>query len=129
VTFGGLAARVMGANKMVEAIPVGGGNSMTPTRRRHWRWFFAGFLILFAGLLLLYPVHFYDGRAVYETKLWRYYQLAFRQQWNSSGNAGPTSGNFAVLLRTAFLHVAVATLGGVAAVVAARVLRRDVPRT
>ena len=109
---------------MTEGAPATGGDRRQPAPRRRWRWFLAGFLVVFAGLLLMYPAEFYDGRAVYQTKLWHYYQLAIRQQWNSSGFAGPTSGNFAVLLRTIFLHVVVSALGGVGALALARVLRR-----
>jgi hypothetical protein len=113
---------------MAGATPVRGGDPRQPIPRRRWRWFLAGFSIVFAGLLLVYPAEFYDGHAVYLTKLWHYYLLAIRQQWNSSGFAGPTSGNLAVLLRTVFLHVSVAALGGVGALALARVLRLGLPR-
>ena len=68
--------------------------------------------LVLIGLAVVYPMHFYDGRAVYITRLWHYYFLEIRQAWNSSGNLGPTSGNAGAALETAAVHIALAVLGG-----------------
>ena len=121
-------AQTLWYDDMTEATSTMGGDPRQPVPRRRWRWFLVGYSIVFIGLLLFYPAEFYDGHAIYLTKLWHYYLLELRQQWNSSGYAGPTSDNLAVLLQNMFLHMVVAAIGGVGALTLTRVLRQDVPR-
>ncbi len=91
--------------------------------RRLWLWFAAGFLAAFAGLLIFYPISFYNGRGVYETVLWRYYLWEFKQQAESSGALGPTSGGTTGLVVVAVEHVTIAAVGGFLAALIAKLLR------
>jgi hypothetical protein len=90
---------------------------------RLWKWFVAGFLVALLGLAVLYPASFYDGRAVYEVALWRYYVLEVQQQSRSDGTLGPTSGGAAGLLTVFAQHVLVSAAIGALAAVAGRLLR------
>jgi hypothetical protein len=86
--------------------------SPAPPKLRVRSWFLAGFLLGFLGIALAVPALFYDGRSVRQTWLWHYYLLEIRQQLNSSGNLGPTSGNEGALLSTAAFHVLFAVIVG-----------------
>jgi hypothetical protein len=83
-----------------------------PRRRRLARWFWAGFLVAFLGLAIVYPMRFYDGGAVRQTTLWQYYLLEIQLQARSTGNLGPTSGNATAALTTAVMHVLVSAAVG-----------------
>jgi hypothetical protein len=76
---------------------------------RLWRWFLAGFLVVFAGILLL-PMHRYDAstQAVVECKLWQYYLLALRQTlfWHGLTSGGEGAGTIALQ------HVTLSAGGG-----------------
>jgi hypothetical protein len=95
---------------------------------RLWLWFIVGFLLVFIGLAAAYPIHFFDGRAVYATKLWHYYFLEIRQAWSASGNLGPTSGNAGAALGTAAIHVLFAVLGGAVAMAFGWFIRKSAAR-
>jgi hypothetical protein len=86
----------------------------TPVRSKRllWRWFAAGFVIAFVGLAVVYPMDFYDGRAVYKTVLWRYYLLEIQQYSRSSGSLGLTSGNFAAALTVLAEHLLLSAAAG-----------------
>jgi hypothetical protein len=101
----------------------------SPTRgRRLWKWFVAGFLLAFLGLAIVYPVTFYDGRAMYEVRLWRYYLLELQQQSRSGGTLGPTSGGLGAMLTVLAQHVLVAAVIGALAALVGRLSRPRVPR-
>ena len=89
-------------------------------RRRIWRWFAAGFLGAFVGMLIFYPMLFYNGRVLYETVLWRYYVLEFKQQMQSSGALGPTSGGMTALATVAVEHLVAAAVAGILLAVVGR---------
>src|SRR5438128_391597 len=93
-------------------------NSVQPPPRRFrlWLWFFAGFLVVFLGLALVYPMHFFDGHSVRQTPLWKYYLLEIQLELNSTGNLGPTSSNWSAALTTAVTHVVISALGGAIAI-------------
>jgi hypothetical protein len=80
---------------------------------RLWLWFVLGFLIVFVGLALLWPMHFNDGRSLRQTWLWQYYMLAIELERNSSGNLGPTSGNAAAAMRVFGMHLVLSAGGGI----------------
>lgn len=89
-------------------------DQLQPRRRtRWWLWFVAGFLLMFVGLAIAIPMPFYDGHAIYDTNLWRYYVLEIRQKLNSSGYLGPTSDNWPAALRVAAVHVLLSAVGGI----------------
>ena len=84
----------------------------TGRRSALWLWFVAGFLLVLVGMSFL-PMGYYDGRAVYQTSLWRYYLLELRLAWNSTGALGPTSGSSAHALSMAFQHLLFSVVGGI----------------
>ena len=99
-----------------DATPPASETSQPPSRRRRlWLWFFAGFLAAFLGLLLAYPMPFFDGGSVRQTTLWQYYLLEIQLELNASGNLGPTSGDWAAMLTTAITHVMISIVAGGAA--------------
>lgn len=81
-------------------------------RRRLGWWFVAGFILVFAGMALLCPMDFYNGRAIYRTKLWRYYVLEVQLASRSSGLASPTSDNAGHAVETLLMHVLISAIGG-----------------
>jgi hypothetical protein len=87
-------------------------------------WFTAGFGVAFLGMALAYPVSFYDGRAVYEVALWRYYVLEVQQHARSGGTLGPTTGGLGAALTVLAQHVLVSAVIGALAALAVRLLRR-----
>src|SRR5437867_3457844 len=95
--------------------PVRDANQSPPKRRRLWRWFLTGFLIVFLALAIVYPMDFYDGRSVRLTRLWQYYLLETRLAVNSSGYLGPTSRNLTAALTTAVMHLIVSGVAGTVA--------------
>lgn len=80
-----------------------------------WRWFMLGFVIVFVGMALVWPMHFYDGHGLRQMRLWQYYVSEIRQAANSSGALGPTSGNLSSTLVVALTHIAISSIGGVVA--------------
>ena len=84
----------------------------SPARRRLWLWFLTGFLVVFVGLALGYPMYFYDGLTLRPVWLWQYYLLEFNQALHSTGALGPTSGSEAAALTTFGMHLALAALAG-----------------
>ena len=80
-------------------------------RTRLWRWFVVGFLLVLLGIACL-PMEFYDGRAVYQTFVWRYYLFEIQLARNSSGFLGPTTGNAAGAVTFALGHVLCSLAGG-----------------
>jgi hypothetical protein len=50
-----------------------------PKRRRLWRRFVVGFLVVFVGMSL-FPILFYDGRTARQTMVWHYYVLEIQQK-------------------------------------------------
>jgi hypothetical protein len=55
---------------------------------------------------------FYNGHAIYRTRLWHYDVLEIELAWNSTGNLGPTSGNSATAVTIAFQHILFSIVGG-----------------
>ena len=93
--------------------PPGSDANQSPRqRRRLWLWFSTGFIVVFLALAIAYPMHFYDGGSVRQTRLWQYYLLEIQLAMNSSGNLGPTSDNLAAALITAMMHVVVSSVVG-----------------
>jgi uncharacterized membrane protein len=88
------------------------GNAPTVRRSRLWLWFIAGFLLVFLGMSILFSMDFYDGHAVYNTKVWHYYVLEIERAWNSTGNLGPTSGNSTAAVTIAVQHILFSISGG-----------------
>lgn len=84
-----------------------------PPRRRLWVWFVIGFVLVFFGLAIAYPMHFYDGLTVRQTMLWHYYILEIDLAWNDPGLVGPTTGNSAVAIKIFVQHLCFSALGGV----------------
>lgn len=78
------------------------------------KWFVAGFLIVFIGLLIftkgtsMTPA----GDAVVVTPLWQYYLIHVNQSLNSSGNFGPTSGSGQAAVITFLQHAICSAVGG-----------------
>jgi hypothetical protein len=81
-------------------------------RRRLWLWFIVGFVVVFVGMALGWPMHFYDGRSVRQARLWQYYLLEIQLESNSSGAIGPTSGNAAAALGVAATHFVISAVAG-----------------
>jgi mannose/fructose/N-acetylgalactosamine-specific phosphotransferase system component IIC len=81
--------------------------------RRLWRWFTVGFIVAFVGMLIFYPMSFYNGRGVYETVLWRYYVSQIKQQMQSSSALGPTADGLTALGTVAAEHLAAAAVVGI----------------
>jgi hypothetical protein len=77
-----------------------------------WPWFLGGFSIVFLGMAVAWPMHFYNGESIRQTVLGHYYLLEFQLQLNASGNLGPTSGNLSVALATAATHLVIAAVAG-----------------
>jgi hypothetical protein len=93
---------------MSDVPPPGSDAKQSPTKRRRlWLWFFTGFLLVLLILAVVYPMYYYDGGSVRQTRLWQYYLLEIQLAVNSSANLGPTSGNSTVAFTTALMHVAV----------------------
>ena len=84
-------------------------------RLRLWPWFAIGFFVCFAVLAAVLPMYFYNGLSLYRVKLWRYYVLTIRQTMNQGGTLGPTSGDYAAMLKVALEHVACSLVAGAAA--------------
>jgi hypothetical protein len=93
--------------------PVNDDNQPHGRRRRgFWRCFLIAFSLTFIGTGLFWPRYFFNGISVYKTNLLNYYLLEIRQTLNSSSNLGPTSGNFAALLKIASIHILLSALAG-----------------
>jgi hypothetical protein len=56
---------------------------------------------------------FYDGHAIYRTRVWHYYLLEMQRAWNSTGNLGPTTGSSAAAVTIALQHFLFSLGGGV----------------
>lgn|SRR5262249_27795275 len=85
-----------------------------PGKRRPRRWFVAGFLMVFAGMLFtvtMYPWSL-KGDAVVRCKLWEYYALEFERTWNGNRAMGPTSGSSSRAIVTGVGHLACSAAGG-----------------
>jgi len=83
-------------------------------RRGLWRWFLAGFAVVFVGMSLaitMYPL-LPSGRGVFSCPLWRYYLVEARHAINSSGAMGPASGSGTAVMETLFQHVLYSSIGG-----------------
>jgi hypothetical protein len=93
-------------------------------QRRLWLWFLVGFVVTFLGMCVVWPMYFYDGRAVYKTALWHYYLLEAQLALTSSGALGPTSGNLAAALTTAAEHIAFSAFIGAIAMAVVWLLRK-----
>jgi hypothetical protein len=85
----------------------------TKKRRRLWLWFIVGFVVVFVGMALVWPMHFYDGRSVRQASLWQYYLLEIQLELHSSDAIGPTSGNAAAALGVATTHFVISAVAGV----------------
>jgi hypothetical protein len=83
-----------------------------------------GFLVAFIGVLLMYPMYFYDGRGAREAVLWRYYLLEVQQDTRSSGDLGPTSGSGAAMVVVLAEHVLFSAVIGALAMAAGAFFRR-----
>jgi hypothetical protein len=70
-------------------------------KSRLWPWFVAGFLLVLVGMSFL-SMDFYDGRVIYQTRVWHYYVLEIQRAWNSTGNLGPTRGSTEAAVTVAF---------------------------
>jgi len=87
------------------------GTPNTPPRRLR-RWFIAGFVIVFVGMLFFVNQNFYTGHAVFQCKLWRYYLLEIERASMSSGSLGPTSGSGTQALVFFVTHLVASGIGG-----------------
>ena len=88
--------------------------AVTPAvRPRHLRrWFFAGFALIFVGLLFLLNQFFYTGDALIQCKLWQFYLWEINRALTSSGTLGPTNGSGGQALYMLLVHVGIAVVGG-----------------
>ena len=80
--------------------------------RRLRRWFVAGFLFVFLGMLLLLAQSIYTGNALIQRKLWQFYLLEIRRFFTFSGAIGPASGSGTQPFITLLQHLAVSCVGG-----------------
>ncbi len=99
---------------MSNATPHISDGNQPPGRRRRgfWHCFLIAFLLTFLGTGLFWPRYFFNGSTLYRTNLLNYYFLEIRQTLASSGALGPTSGNFAALLKIASIHILLSALAG-----------------
>jgi len=78
------------------------------------KWFLAGFLLVFVGLLFV--LHGYSmlpsGEAVIRCKLWRYYLLEIERATSAPAGLGPDSGSGAAALVVLGQHLAISALAG-----------------
>jgi hypothetical protein len=94
--------------------PSSDGNQPRGKRRRgFWRCFLIAFLLVFLWTGLFWTRYFFNGSTVYKTNLLNYYRLEMRQTLTSSGALGPTSGNFAAMLKILSEHILLSALAGV----------------
>jgi hypothetical protein len=92
---------------------VSDGNQPPGGRRRVFLGcFVVAFLLTFVGTGLFWPRYFFNGISLNKTNLLNYYLLEIRQALNSSGALGPTSGNFAALLKILSEHILLSALAG-----------------
>lgn len=80
--------------------------------RRLRRWFFAGFAIVFVGMLLFTKQYFYTGMSVMECKLWRFYLLEMQRASIYPNALGPTSGSGMQALIVFATHLVASAVGG-----------------
>jgi hypothetical protein len=90
------------------------GYRVTTSRRRgRWLWFAGGFVAVFAGMLVFYPViamHPSGQHAVRE-RLWAFYADALPRQFGPS-RMGPASSNADAFLGIAAMHLGISAVGG-----------------
>ena len=101
-------------------------------RRRLGIWFAVGFLAAFVTIAIACPMSFYDGRAVYQTVVWRYYVLETQQQIHNTGifkptMLGPTSNGLTNMYRFLAVHLFLSIVVGALAALVGLLWRR--PRT
>lgn len=102
-----------------------------PPRRRRWRWFAGGFLLVFAGMAFTVSIYTWTmrGDGLVRLKLWEYYVFEGRRALTSSRAMGPTSGSSTAAATTALIHLGCSVIGGVVALgvgwVYGRVRKRD----
>ncbi len=89
-------------------------NAPNPRRRAPLPWFVLGFAVTWILMAILWPMEFYDGKALWNTRLWQYYLLEIHLEMKSSGYLGPTSGNTAAALNVALTHTAISAVAGAA---------------
>jgi peptidoglycan/LPS O-acetylase OafA/YrhL len=84
-----------------------------PPRRRRWRWFAGGFVAVFVGLLLLYPVMAMhpSGQYAVRERLWEFYADALPRYFGRS-TLGPASSNKDGLPSVALEHLVLSAAGG-----------------
>jgi hypothetical protein len=99
------------SHDLTPAVPADGNRPEPGRRFRWWLWFAAGFLLVFVGLSLVLSMHYFDGHAVYRTRLWHYYLLEVRRAWHSTGNLGPASGTSSAVTVLA-QHLLFSAIGG-----------------
>lgn len=98
--------------------------SASPAAQHLLLWFLAGFAIVFVGLLFLIQQHFYTGTVMIQCKLWKFYVMAIRNTFTSSGAAGPASGIAVHAIIVLLIHIAVSCVGGLSATGLGAIVRR-----
>ena len=88
-------------------------------------WFFAGFLPVFVGMLLLVKVMAMhpSGQYVVQYPLWQYYKVALSRLFAAS-TMGPASSNGSQLAEMIGQHLSVSAAGGLLAVAIVGWLRK-----
>jgi hypothetical protein len=97
---------------LADRIPTPDAPAVSRPKSRLWLWFVGGFLLVLIGMSFL-SMDFYDGRAVYRTRVWHYYLLEIQRAWNSRGYSGPTTGMPAAAVTIACEHFLFSIAGGV----------------
>src|SRR5262249_51384789 len=83
-------------------------------RRWHWGWFACGFVVMFVGLLVFYPVLAMhpSGQSLVREPLWMFYADALPRVFATTTTLGPASSNADMLGGVVLEHLALSALGG-----------------
>lgn len=90
---------------------------------RKRKWFLAGFLIVFVGMLLLVNQSSHVPGALARLKLWQYYFVEFRRALGPQ-TLGPATGSGPGAVYMLFLHFAASCIGGLVAMGCGSILHR-----
>jgi hypothetical protein len=83
-------------------------------KRRLWRWFAAGFLLVFAGMAFTVSMYAWTLKAdaIIRCKLWEFYALEFERALNGNRAMGPASGSSWRAIETGLVHLVCSAAGG-----------------